>query len=329
MAYGQFMGGMAGIPAGMIGGPMTNQTGQYATPPQVPGVYLQGQSTVTVSNPAVQNQAASATNAGPDSLRRSMVKTAQRNIKVGQQAVVEGVEKAGQVVQNNALYPRAALLGGVIAPTLQGMGEIAEGDIGEGAGRILGGGTGAFAGGKLGGAAISALTKSSNPLLKLGGIAIGSLAGGNIAGSIGAGLGGFAEDKVGGVTGRGESRGAQRKRSKQDTAVAAENLTTMTNAYMNPMVQNNIQLSEAFMNQRLTELQKTLPIINEMKNQDLVRQQALNASQAANYMAMGTVATAGKLATGAQEQAGMNFRQAITTNPYAGNVLQAPNINFG
>jgi hypothetical protein len=55
----------------------------------------------------------------------------------------------------------------------------------------------------------------------------------------------------------------------------------------------------------------------------------LNASNAQNYMAMGTVATAGRLATGAQAQAGANFRTAITANPYANNVLQAPNISFG
>ena len=103
----------------------------------------------------------------------------------------------------------------------------------------------------------------------------------------------------------------------------------MMNAYMNPMVQNNIQLSEAFMNQRITELQKTLPMMNEFQNQQLVRQQALNASQAQNYMAMGTVATAGRLAEGAQAQAGATLRTAITSNPYANNVLQAPNINFG
>ena len=98
---------------------------------------------------------------------------------------------------------------------------------------------------------------------------------------------------------------------------------------MNPYVQANLQLMGAAMDNRITELQKTLPLMNEFQNQQLVRQQALNASQAQNYMAMGTVATAGKLATGAQEQAGANFRTAITTNPYAGNVLQAPNINFG
>ena len=56
------MAGMPGIPAGMIGGPMTNQAGQYAVPPNVPGVYLGGQSTTTVASPAVKAQSAAATN---------------------------------------------------------------------------------------------------------------------------------------------------------------------------------------------------------------------------------------------------------------------------
>ena len=58
------MGGMQGIPAGLIGGPMTNQAGQYAVPPQIPGVYLQGQSTTTVANPAIRAQSAAATSSG-------------------------------------------------------------------------------------------------------------------------------------------------------------------------------------------------------------------------------------------------------------------------
>jgi len=322
---GQFMAGMPGIPAGMIGGPMTNQAGQYAVPPNVPGVYLGGQSTTTVASPAVKAQSAAATNDARGGFLQRLQQRAQR----AGDAVGPGLEKAGQAVSNNALYPRAAMLGGALMPTMQGLGEISEGEIGQGTGRIAAGTGGAVVGGKAGGAAIKALTGSSNPLLKLGGIAIGSLAGGNILGSIGAAGGGFVEDKVGGVTGRGDSRGAQRKRSEQDTVQAARNLELMGNAYMNPILQSNIQLMETAMNNRITELQKTLPMMNEFQNQQLVRQQALNASQAQNYMAMGTVATAGKLATGAQEQAGANFRTAITTNPYAGNVLQAPNINFG
>ena len=50
---------------------------------------------------------------------------------------------------------------------------------------------------------------------------------------------------------------------------------------------------------------------------------------ASNYAMLGTVATAGRLATGAQEQAGANLRTALTSNPYAGSVMQAPNISFG
>jgi hypothetical protein len=304
---------------------MTNQAGQYAVPPQLPGVYLGGQSTTTVASPSVQRQAAAATNSGPDSFVQRMAQRAQRAMT----SLEPVIDNAGKAVQQNALYPRAALLGGVVMPGLQGLGEISEGEIGQGTGRIAAGAGGAVVGGKAGGAAIKALTGSSNPLLKLGGMAVGSLIAGNVAGAAGAATGGYVEDKIGGVTGRGDSRGAQRKRSEQDTAVAARNLETMTNAAMNPILQANIQLMETASNQRITELQKTLPMMNEFQNQQLVRQQALNASQAQNYMAMGTVATAGKLATGAQEQAGANFRTAITTNPYAGNVLQAPNINFG
>ena len=47
-----------------------------------------------------------------------------------------------------------------------------------------------------------------------------------------------------------------------------------------------------------------------------------------NYMQMGVVATAGKLALGAQEQAGANLRTAMTANPYANSTMQAPSISY-
>ncbi len=71
------------------------------------------------------------------------------------------------------------------------------------------------------------------------------------------------------------------------------------------------------------------PLINRMKNADMVRQQALMNTQTSNYAMLGTVATAGRLATGAQAEAGANLRTALTANPYAGSVMQAPNISFG
>ena len=83
------------------------------------------------------------------------------------------------------------------------------------------------------------------------------------------------------------------------------------------------------MNAEREQLQKMNPLIQKMKNAELVRQQALMNTQAGNYAMLGTVATAGRLATGAQAEAGANLRTAMTSNPYAGSVMQAPNISFG
>jgi hypothetical protein len=57
--------------------------------------------------------------------------------------------------------------------------------------------------------------------------------------------------------------------------------------------------------------------------------QALMNTQTSNYAMLGTVATAGKLATGAQAEAGATMRTMLRNNPYAGSVMQAPNISFG
>ena len=83
------------------------------------------------------------------------------------------------------------------------------------------------------------------------------------------------------------------------------------------------------MQAELQQLQAMNPTIQKMKNADLVRQQAMANTMAGNYAMLGTVATAGKLATGAQAEAGANLRTALTANPYAGSVMQAPNISFG
>jgi hypothetical protein len=71
------------------------------------------------------------------------------------------------------------------------------------------------------------------------------------------------------------------------------------------------------------------PLVNRMKNAEMVRQQALMNTQTSNYAMLGTVATAGKLATGAQAEAGETMRTMLRNNPYSGSVMQAPNISFG
>ena len=88
-------------------------------------------------------------------------------------------------------------------------------------------------------------------------------------------------------------------------------------------------LTQFYMQAELQQMQAMNPLIQKMKNAELVRNQAMANTMASNYAMLGTVATAGKLATGAQAEAGANLRTALTANPYAGSVMQAPNISFG
>ena len=88
-------------------------------------------------------------------------------------------------------------------------------------------------------------------------------------------------------------------------------------------------LSKAYSDQEYLNLQRNLPLINQMKNADLVRQQALMNTQNQGYMQQGVLATAGSLALGAQQNVAQLTNTALQTNPYAGAVLQAPQIRFG
>lgn len=81
-------------------------------------------------------------------------------------------------------------------------------------------------------------------------------------------------------------------------------------------------------NQQYLDLQRNIPLIEKMKNNDLIRQQALMNTQGQQYAMLGTISTAGQLATGAQAQTGETLRTALTSNPYAGATLQAPQIRF-
>ena len=82
-------------------------------------------------------------------------------------------------------------------------------------------------------------------------------------------------------------------------------------------------------NQAFLDLQRMNPLIQQMKNADLVRQQALLNTQGNIQANLGVLATAGALAQGAQAEMGATTRTALTSNPYAGSTLQAPQIRFG
>ena len=88
-------------------------------------------------------------------------------------------------------------------------------------------------------------------------------------------------------------------------------------------------LTQFYSNQQYLDMQRMNPLIQKMKNADLVRQQALMATQGQQYAMLGTLATAGKLATGNQAEMGATLRSALASNPYASANLQAPGISFG
>jgi hypothetical protein len=70
------------------------------------------------------------------------------------------------------------------------------------------------------------------------------------------------------------------------------------------------------------------PLIEQQRNNDVVRQQQIMNAMGQNFAMLGSMATTGKLALGAQREAGANLRTLMTAAPYANSVLQAPNITF-
>jgi hypothetical protein len=70
------------------------------------------------------------------------------------------------------------------------------------------------------------------------------------------------------------------------------------------------------------DTQRMLPIVNQMKNADLIRQQSLIASQGQQLGNLSVLNTAGQLALGAQSETGATLRTMLTANPYANAVLR-------
>lgn len=162
-----------------------------------------------------------------------------------------------------------------------------------------------------------------------GGGPVGAFIGGSLGSVLGSQLGTAAEYIKRDITGdpiRGKDDlknqlAALRKRGEVDNLLYRDILGTNTSAI--------IDLNQNFMDQQYTQAQRMLPLINKMQDQQLVRQQALINTQGQQAAMLGTLATAGALAQGAQREAGAMIRTALSTNPYAGSVAQAPQIRFG
>ena len=241
-------------------------------------------------------------------------------------------QKTSQAIQQaGALFPRGALLGGVLAaaPTVMS----AVGSAQEG--RTLEAATTAGVGipAALGAAALGA---------KVGGLpgaAIG-LAGGLLAPVIGQGAGALAEKAKAETTGEeisgqpgssAASRGArakERAETMKDAALQAQIAQQYGPAYLQPTLQAIQDLRQNDVDMMVQSEKRLDPIVRQRLNDQMVRQQTLMNTQGQNYAMLGALSTAGQLATGGQRETGATLRTALTANPYAGSTLQAPQISF-
>ena len=274
MMYG-YGGGAPGAPGnlGGVGAPVSFAGGVS------PSVRVSGVGAPMVP-PDVNLGGGNLNNAGMMERARAMQGRARNFVDGMHTRVVNNAQRGG-------LFPRGALLGGALAGgVLPGAQDIMQGRPVEGVATIAA--TGGIAAG------VNKLAQGiKNPYAKVATMAVGGL----LSGGIGQGIGNLADDAVGAITGKGDSEGAARTKNVKNARNQAEVISTLTNAAMQPYLQAQIQLGQAYSDQRITEAckERCLPLIG-LKDADLVRQQAINASNTQNYMAMGTVATAGKLA---------------------------------
>ena len=231
-------------------------------------------------------------------------------------AAKQGLEALG----SSALFPRAALLGGVLPAIGVASEEYAEGRPTGAVAALAGGGAAAMGGRALGGMLLPGRLKPVGQLL---GAVTGGLFGAPAAASGAEYLKRQVtkEPTTGKEAELGSQLAAREKIGELDQRMLANAMQTET--------QNIIALRKAIGDQQLLEYQRYMPLIEKQKNNELVRNQAMMATMGNQYARLGTLATAGKLAAGSQAETGATVRTALTANPYAANVLQAPSISFG
>lgn len=76
-------------------------------------------------------------------------------------------------------------------------------------------------------------------------------------------------------------------------------------------------LTRFYSDQAYTDLQRNIPLINKIKDAELVRNQALMASRGNQLARLSLLQTGGALATGGQAETGATVRTMIQSNPYA------------
>jgi hypothetical protein len=244
----------------------------------------------------------------------------------GKAGLKQGAEAAQQFLGRYGKYalPAGALAVGVMPAVGETLQEIE-------AGRPLGA-LGALAPAGLSAVGAGMLGRTGQAMIGKGGV-VGSAIGLGLMG-LGAILPGITSSAASSAYQSATGKPTKGKEGEFSTQMAmnkqlAELGTTQYRDNMGVYTSSIRDLSRDASNQAYLDLQRNIPLINKMKNADLVRQQALMNTQNQGYMQQGVLATAGSLALGAQQNVAQLTNTALQTNPYAGAVLQAPQIRFG
>lgn len=243
----------------------------------------------------------------------------RQRLRGGAQAAQSVLSEVGPAIMARGGYGRAALGLGLAAGVPEAISELRAGRVAGAAGALGGGAV-------LGGLGL-AVSRIPHPVAKIAGVAL-PIVGGLLGAPAGAAAATEATRQA--VTGeptRGKEGeyGTERARALQ----LAEDQISMLDRKLGVQTSNIKDLSKYYSDQAYMDTQRMLPLINKMKNADLIRQQALINTQGQNYAMLGTLATAGRLATGAQAETGATVRQALVSNPYSAANLAAPGISFG
>lgn len=212
---------------------------------------------------------------------------------------------------------RTAFIGGMIPGIMEAGSELQ-------AGRPTGA-LAALGAGALTSAAGAALLKAPHPLAKVAGGAL--LIGGSMIPGASAQI---AESTRQSVTGK-PTKGKEEEFSTQLAMrgqIMNQNLDGLERS-----VATNLQATKdltTYYNQAQVQQFKAMaPELEKAKMNDFARYQTAMALQGQIQGQLGTLATAGALAQGAQQGNYLLTQTALTNNPYAGATIQAPQIRFG
>lgn len=268
--------------------------------------------------PAESLRSTAATPMGPRAPQPGVGQQIQTGLK---EAAGKGQQFLNTFMQGAAGLPlgRIGMAAGMISPVMTAIGEAQEGRPTGALGALGGGAAGA-------GLGLAAARFIPGPIGKIAG-AVLPVVGGMLGAPTGAQVSESVRQKVTGDPTKGKEGdfSTQMAMAQQIGELGATQYRNQMGTYTSAMK----DLSKHYSDQQYYDLQRNIPLIEKMKNSELVRQQALNAHMAQQQAMLGTLATAGALAQGAQAESGAALRTALTSAPYAGAVLQAPQIRFG